>query len=65
MQGNGSVGLQHFSVESGENADVVVGSGRGANDAVIGIDHFVELTNNERDTLDAADFFLGAEELAL
>mmetsp|Transcript_9135 Transcript_9135/g.14464 ORF Transcript_9135/g.14464 Transcript_9135/m.14464 type:complete len:384 (-) Transcript_9135:217-1368(-) len=65
MQCNTSVGFEAFPVQCAEYSHVIIGTGRGGYDTVIGIDHFVELSNDEGYRLDATDFFLGAEELAL
>ena len=65
MQGDGGVGLEQLPVQGGQDAHVVVGPGRRRHDAVVGVDHLVELADDQRDGLDAGDLLLGPEQLPL
>ena len=48
VQGNGSVGFQLLPVQSAQHAHVVSGACSGVHDAVVAVDHLVELTNDQR-----------------
>jgi len=65
VQRDAGVGLEEFPIQRRQDSDVVVGSGRTRYDSVVGVDHLVELPDDERYRLDAAYLFLGAEQLAL
>lgn len=65
VQRDGRVGLEALAIESAEDAHVVVGAGRGADDAVVGVHHLEELADHERHRLDALDLLLGTDELPL
>ena len=65
MEGDGGVGLEQLAVEGGQDPNVVGRAGGRRDDAVVGVDHFVELANDQRDGLDAGNLLLGPEQLPL
>mmetsp|Transcript_17559 Transcript_17559/g.48731 ORF Transcript_17559/g.48731 Transcript_17559/m.48731 type:complete len:236 (-) Transcript_17559:140-847(-) len=65
VQRDAGVWLQQLAIQGTEYSHVVVGSRGAGNDAVVGIDHFVELPDDQGDGLDAPDLLLGAKQLAL
>jgi len=65
VERDGCGGLEKLAVDGAEDSDVVVGSGGGSNDAIVLVDHFHELADDERHRLDPLDLLLRAEELAL
>ena len=63
MQRHRHIRLKLLSVQGREDADIVGAAGGGAYNTIVGVDHFVELADDEGHGLDAFDFFLGADEL--
>jgi hypothetical protein len=61
MHGDAGGGLQLLSINGGENSYVVVGSASGSNQTMVFIDHFHEVADDQRNSLDSLEFFLGAQ----
>mmetsp|Transcript_19580 Transcript_19580/g.51517 ORF Transcript_19580/g.51517 Transcript_19580/m.51517 type:complete len:217 (-) Transcript_19580:35-685(-) len=65
VQRDRRAGLEQLAVDGAEDAHVVVGAGRRADDAVVVVDDLEELADDERHGLDALDLLLGPHQLAL
>lgn len=57
--------LEFFPVKSGQNSNVVVCSACGSDQTVVFVDHFDEMSDDQRYGLDSLQFFLGSELLSL
>lgn len=56
--------FQEFPIQSREDPDDIVGTGRRADDASDTVDGFEELADDERNGFDPFDFFLSTEEFS-
>ena len=56
--------LEFFSIDGGEDSDIVIGSTGGSDKAVVLVDHLNKVTNDERDSLDTFELFFGTELLS-
>jgi hypothetical protein len=65
VKGNGGGGFEELAVDSGEDADDVIGARRRTDDAGMLVDGFEELADDEGNRLDALDLFLSSNQLAL
>lgn len=65
VQCHAGTGLEQLSIERGQDPDIVVGACCGADNARVGVHHLQELTDDQRHGLNALDFLLGAQQLAL
>ena len=62
VERHAGAGLEQLSVQGGEDADVVVGAGGGANNASVLVNGLQELTNHKRDRLNPLDLFLNNKD---
>lgn len=56
--------LEFFSIDGGEDSDIVIGSTGGSDKAVVFVDHLNKMADDERDSLDTFELFFGTELLS-
>ncbi len=64
VHGNTRRGLKLFPVQSREHSDIVVGSTGRRYEAVVLVDHFDEMPDDQGDGLDSLELLFGAELLS-